>query len=127
MLSLKELEATDGMYLMDLFDYPLELPNAELLAMRMCKEAGVCMLVFYGDEAAGIIEMHGNEVGYRVRKAYRNKGIATKALRLFLKSHAGERIYAKCEKKNVASSRVLVTNGFVLVKEEGNICQYVWE
>ena len=58
------------------------------------------------------------EVGYWLDKAYWGKGIATRALALFLPTLHTRPLHAIVAAHNPASLRVLQKNGFVLVGEE---------
>lgn len=126
-LSLKEVEAEDGLLLADLFAYPLSIEKADILAAALANDSHVHMLIVVNGQVAGIVEMHDGEVGYRIKKAYRNRGIATKALALFLAQGLYRTAKAKVEEGNAASCRVLAGNGFVKVKEEEGICHFIWE
>lgn len=125
-LSLKEVQAEDGVLLMDLFDYPLPLSRATLLAQSLANDKDLHMFILVNDHVAGIVGLHEGEVGYRIRKDDRNKGIATKALARFLKLCGKNKLKACVRKENAASCRVLERNGFVKVKETGDICHYRW-
>jgi RimJ/RimL family protein N-acetyltransferase len=54
------------------------------------------------------------EVSYWIDKSYWNRGIATAALRLFLKQVTVRPLYARAAKDNTASVRVLEKCGFVI-------------
>lgn len=125
-LSLKEVEENDAALLMDLFDYPLPYERAVFMAMTLSHDEDKHMFIMAGEKAVGIVEMRDDEVGYRIRKAYRGRGIATKAVAMFLAHCGKDTVEACCRKENAASRRVLLHNGFVMVKEEAGICYYVW-
>ncbi len=58
-------------------------------------------------------------VGYRVGKAFTSKGVAKRALALAkarLKKQGIKRLFAYAEKSNVASQRVLTSNGFSYIR-----------
>ena len=64
-------------------------------------------------------EMSGErEVGYWIGRQYWGKGIATRALSLFLEQARGRPIYAHVAKGNVASIRVLEKCGFTMLRED---------
>ena len=63
---------------------------------------------------------YGGHVGYGVRPTRRNEGFATLLLRLVLqraKALGIDRALVTCDKKNLASARVIVKNGGVLESE----------
>jgi RimJ/RimL family protein N-acetyltransferase len=58
------------------------------------------------------------EVSYWIGKEYWGRGIATKALTLFLEELKVRPLYARAAKDNVASLRVLAKCGFTIVSED---------
>ncbi len=75
--------------------------------------------VLYNGAVAGnlvsFIMFGQREVGYWLGKSFWGKGIATAALRLFIKDTVTQRpIYAHAAKDNLASIRVLQKCGFVI-------------
>ena len=126
-LILKDVKEEDWQLLLKLADYPVSQSQAKLFAMRFAFDGNRHMLVLWQAEVIGMVELHGSEVGYRIKKAYRCKGFATRALSLFLKICGKDEVKAYCNNRNVASCRVLMKNGFDKVKEEEGICQYVWQ
>jgi RimJ/RimL family protein N-acetyltransferase len=65
------------------------------------------------------IEQFGErEVSYWIGKEYWGRGIATKALTLFLEELKVRPLYARAAKDNVASLRVLAKCGFKVVGED---------
>lgn len=79
--------------------------------------------ILEGDEVAGNIgsfERDGlRQVGYWLGRAFWGRGIATRALALFLAEvHTARPLYAYVVKHNVGSIRVLQKNGFVKLREE---------
>ena len=81
----------------------------------------VVRTVLAGGEVAGTINSFvSNErrlVGYFFGKAYWGKGIATSALREFLKLETRRPLFAFVARQNFASLRVLEKNGFIVVEE----------
>ena len=74
---------------------------------------------------------YGGHVGYGVRPTQRGQGYATLLLGLVLARAKGmgiHRALVTCDKKNLASARVIVKNGGVLdsevPREEGTIQRY---
>ncbi len=74
----------------------------------------------------------GGHIGYSVLKSQRQKGIATKMLSLALEECANlgiEKILITCDKKNIASAKVIRYNNGVLeneVEEGSKIIQRYW-
>ncbi|MCR4294165.1 MAG: GNAT family N-acetyltransferase, partial [Elusimicrobia bacterium] len=58
------------------------------------------------------------EVGYWISRDHWGKGLATKALRLFLKEYAFRPLYARVAKHNAASLKVVRRNGFKIIGED---------
>jgi RimJ/RimL family protein N-acetyltransferase len=78
--------------------------------------------IFFDGRVAGNIvcfEMCGKrEVGYWIGKEYWGKGIATRALSLFLEYVKTRPLYAHVAKHNIASYRVLEKCGFAVIGED---------
>ncbi len=74
--------------------------------------------ILEGDEVVGSIAIYGGpadrEVTYWIDKRHWGKGVATKALLLFLKEVSERPIYARVAKDNLSSMRVLEKGGFVI-------------
>jgi RimJ/RimL family protein N-acetyltransferase len=78
-------------------------------------------ILFNGDVAGNIVcfeQLGEREVGYWLGKEYWGKGIATRALKEFLKQIETRPLYAHVAKQNVASRRVLEKCGFVVSGED---------
>lgn len=88
-------------------------------------------ILFNGEVAGNIVSFivgGRREVGYWIGREYWGKGVATKALELFLEAETDRPIYAGVSKNNTASIRVLekcgftdagpAENGFRLMKKE---------
>lgn len=58
------------------------------------------------------------EVGYWVGREHWGKGVATRALRIFLDEQRDRPLYAHVAKHNVGSIRVLEKCGFAVLREE---------
>lgn len=75
---------------------------------------------------------YAGHIGYSVRKSQRQKGYAGQMLSLALKECKGlgiKKILIACDKKNLASAKIIVKNGGRLeneVEEEGEIVQRYW-
>lgn len=80
--------------------------------------------ILYDGQVAGNIEsfVHDGEreIGYWIGKPFWGKGIATRALTMFLEQVRTRPLYAHVVKHNHASRRVLEKCGFTLSAEEAN-------
>jgi RimJ/RimL family protein N-acetyltransferase len=78
--------------------------------------------ILFNEEVAGNIvcfeQLGDREVGYWLGKEYWGKGIATQALREFLKHIETRPLYAHVAKHNIGSRRVLEKCGFAISGEE---------
>jgi RimJ/RimL family protein N-acetyltransferase len=89
----------------------------------MHDEISLLRTVVFRGEVAGNVEsfMRGDvrEVGYWLGREYWGKGIATKALSLFLNLEKRRPLYAGVVRHNAGSLRVLEKCGFVAERQEG--------
>jgi RimJ/RimL family protein N-acetyltransferase len=78
-------------------------------------------------QIAGYVSHHSwfgePEVTYWIDKKQWGKGIATRALQLFLEEQAIRPLYGRVVKDNVASRRVLEKCGFVLAGQDKGFAQ----
>jgi RimJ/RimL family protein N-acetyltransferase len=88
-------------------------------------ESNILKTILYGDRVAGNIvswehsdEGNEREVGYWLGRDFWGKGIATRALSLFLEQVATRPLYAYVARHNLASIRVLVKCGFTISGED---------
>jgi RimJ/RimL family protein N-acetyltransferase len=75
-----------------------------------------------GDVAGNIVSWDGTdgrEVGYWIGREYWGRGIATRALRLFLKELSARPLFAHVARHNIGSRRVLEKCGFVVTGVAG--------
>ena len=90
---------------------------AKLLANPSCLK----MTILFGDTVAGHVgsfDLSGErQVGYWIGREHWGRGIATKALEIFLAQETIRPLHAHVAKHNVASLRVLEKCGFVSVRE----------
>lgn len=88
----------------------------------MADESVLLKTILFNDEVAGNIvcfeQLGDREVGYWLGKEYWGKGIATQALREFLKSIETRPLYAHVAKHNIGSRRVLEKCGFIVSGED---------
>lgn len=78
-------------------------------------------IVFEGQAAGNVVswvQSEQLEVGYWIGKAYWGKGIASQALKLFLREEGRRPLYAHVAKHNPASRRVLEKCGFTVCGED---------
>jgi RimJ/RimL family protein N-acetyltransferase len=92
-------------------------------AKIMADESNILKTILYGDQVAGNIvswEHDGErEMGYWLGREFWGKGIATRALSLFLQQVTTRPLYAYVVRHNLASIRVLEKRGFTITNEEG--------
>lgn len=78
--------------------------------------------VLFGEQVAGnlvsFVLVGEREVGYWLGREFWGKGIATRALKLFLQELKERPLYARVAKHNIASRRVLEKCGFLVHGEE---------
>ncbi len=91
-------------------------------AKIMADDNNILKAILYGDQVAGNIvswEHSGErEVGYWLGRSFWGKGIATRALALFLEQVTARPLYAYVAKHNLASIRVLEKCGFTVAGED---------
>lgn len=58
------------------------------------------------------------EVGYWIGREHWGKGVATRALKTFLKEYKSRPLFARVAKHNLASLRVVKKNGFSVIGED---------
>ncbi len=78
-------------------------------------------ILFDGAVAGSIVcfdQLGERDVGYWLGKEYWGKGIATQALKEFLRYEATRPLYARVAKHNIASRRVLEKCGFTVSGED---------
>jgi RimJ/RimL family protein N-acetyltransferase len=89
---------------------------------NLANKANIHMTILYKEEVAGNIisfDMEGHrEVGYWLGRDFWGKGIASKALELFLKIEQIRPLYGYAAKHNIGSQRVLEKHGFEAIGEE---------
>jgi len=105
--------------------FPTRERNEHMLHWRkiLANPANTLRTVLFNDEVAGNMvswdASDGREVGYWMDRAYWGRGIATRALELFLKEVLVRPLFAHVARHNVASRRVLEKCGFALVGAAG--------
>jgi RimJ/RimL family protein N-acetyltransferase len=93
-------------------------------AKILADEANILKTILYGEQVAGNIvsweqpdEGSEREVGYWLGREFWGKGIATRALTLFLQQVTARPLYAYVAKHNLASIRVLEKCDFTITRE----------
>jgi RimJ/RimL family protein N-acetyltransferase len=85
-------------------------------------ETGLTWTILYNGQIAGDLMsfLHDGqrEVGYRIAQKYWGKGIATRALALFLDVERRRPLYGWVLAQNIGSQRVLEKCGFTIIGEE---------
>lgn len=78
--------------------------------------------VLYEGQVAGHISLFEHmgqpEVSYWIGREYWGKGIATRALSLFIRDIKTRPLYARAVKDHIASIRILGKNGFIIWEED---------
>src|SRR5512139_4140666 len=86
----------------------------------LADESNILKTILFDGQVAGNIvswEQSGEQdVGYWLGREYWGKGIATRALSLFLEHITTRPLYAHVAKHNIASRRVLEKCGFMLTR-----------
>jgi RimJ/RimL family protein N-acetyltransferase len=89
---------------------------------NLANKANIHMTILYNQEVAGNIssfDLEGHrEVGYWLGRDFWGKGIASKALELFLNIEQIRPLYGYAAKHNIGSQRVLEKCGFTFHGEE---------
>jgi RimJ/RimL family protein N-acetyltransferase len=85
-------------------------------------ETGLRQTILYDGQVVGdlVSFLHDGrrEVGYRIGQRYWGKGIATRALALFLEMEQRRPLYGWVLAQNIGSQRVLAKCGFTIIGEE---------
>jgi RimJ/RimL family protein N-acetyltransferase len=85
-------------------------------------ETGLRQTILYDGQIAGdlvsFLRDGRREIGYRIARQYWGKGIATRALALFLDVERRRPLYGWVLAQNIGSQRVLEKCGFTVIGEE---------
>lgn len=95
----------------------------------MANPSIILRTILMEDEIAGYLcsfikEADEREVGYQLGRAFWGKGIATRALQLFLPLIPYRPLYGVTPTHNVGSQKVLIRCGFVLMDEKEGLLKY---
>lgn len=126
-MELKKVTAGDGEMLRNLFDYPLQKDQADMLASRLAADQNLHALILFEKEMQGILEEENGWIGYRIRSSCRRRGMASRALRIYLAWRdrvTDAPLWAMVDCGNTASRRLLSGNGFLPVKADGTTWIY---
>jgi RimJ/RimL family protein N-acetyltransferase len=100
-------------------------------AKILSDDVGVNQTILADGQVAGnivcFILSGEREVGYRLGREFWGKGIATKALSLFLLQVTDRPLFAHVAKRNHASVRVLEKNGFAVTGEDKMLSEVTGE
>jgi RimJ/RimL family protein N-acetyltransferase len=90
-------------------------------AMILGDESFIKQTILYDKRVAGHIvrfeQLGEPEISYWIGREFWGKGIATRALALFLRLAEERPLFARVVKDNIASLRVLQKNGFTIIGE----------
>jgi RimJ/RimL family protein N-acetyltransferase len=91
-------------------------------AKIMADESVILKTILFDGQVAGnivsFVQSGTREVGYWIGKEYWGKGIATKALAVFLDQNKMRPLYAHVAKHNIGSRRVLEKCGFIITGDD---------
>ena len=91
--------------------------------------------IFDADILVGIIQIYARndgtyEIGYRTKHAYQHKGYMYRGVKLLIeecKKMNITKLYAKVDKNNVYSKKVLDNTGFLQQVYNGDVLLYMYE
>jgi len=108
------------------------VPATQFVAVRKL-DGQIVGMIQVRHELNDYLLKEGGHIGYSVRKSERRKGYATQMLQdalLFCRKIGIDHVLVTCDKDNVGSAAVIVSNGGVLedeiIDEEGAIVQRYW-
>lgn len=95
----------------------------------MANETIILSTILFEDQIAGYLcsfikETNEREVGYQLGREFWGRGIATRALQLFLPLIPWRPLYGVTPTHNIGSQKVLTRCGFVLVGEHEGLLKY---
>ena len=95
------------------------VPSEVFLAVRQ-EDNRVVGIIDFRHPLSGFLLQFGGSIGYSVRPSERQKGYASKILKLLLpicREYGETKVLLTCDKNNVASQKTILKNGGVLEKE----------
>ncbi len=138
-IHLRKITAADTADMQKLFPYPLSMQQTVhmMAGFEACIQNRTAMIlaVAYGedDNAVGVIELYQKrnacmEIGYRIRKEYRGRGLcgqSTEALMKYLEKTDIQYITASVSIDNGASCHILINNEFKQVDSRDGTLYFV--
>lgn len=133
MTSIRTLKAADAKQLQDLYESSLNEMQAMILYHSLLKH--MTYGIFDADILVGIIQIYARndgtyEIGYRAKHAYQHKGYMYRGVKLLIeecKKMNIAKLYAKVDKNNVYSKKVLDNTGFLQQVYNGDVLLYMYE
>lgn len=132
-IQLRTLKEGDAKQLEDLYESTLNEMQAMILYQSLLKHRTYG--IFDADILVGIIQIYERsdgtyEIGYRTKHAYQHKGYMYRGVKLLLeecKKLNITKLYARVDKNNVNSKKVLDNTGFLQQFYNGDVMLYVYE
>ncbi len=95
----------------------------------MANETILLSTILFEDQIAGYLcsfikEADEREVGYQLGREFWGRGVATRALQLFLPLIPYRPLYGVTPTHNIGSQKVLTRSGFVLLSEADGLLKY---
>lgn len=133
MTSIRTLKPADAKQLQDLYESSLNEMQAMILYHSLLKH--MTYGIFDADILVGIIQIYARndgtyEIGYRTKHAYQHKGYMCRGVKLLIeecKKMNIAKLYAKVDKNNVYSKKVLDNTGFLQQVYNGDVLLYMYE
>lgn len=133
MTSIRTLKAADAKQLQDLYESSLNEMQAMILYQSLLKH--MTYGIFDADILVGIIQIYARndgtyEICYRTKHAYQHKGYMYRGVKLLIeecKKMNIAKLYAKVDKNNVYSKKVLDNTGFLQQVYNGDVLLYMYE
>ena len=133
MTNIRTLKATDAKQLQDLYESSLNEMQAMIRYQSLLKH--MTYGIFDADILVGIIQIYARsdgtyEIGYRTKHAYQHKGYMYRGVKLLIeecKKMNITKLYAKVDKNNVYSKKVLDNTGFLQQVYNGDVLLYMYE
>lgn len=133
MTNIRTLKANDAKQLQDLYESSLNEMQAMILYQSLLKH--MTYGIFDADILVGILQIYARsdgtyEIGYRTKHAYQHKGYMYRGVKLLIeecKKMNITKLYAKVDKNNVYSKKVLDNTGFLQQVYNGDVLLYMYE
>ena len=133
MTNIRTLKATDAKQLQDLYESSLNEMQAMILYQSLLKH--MTYGIFDADILVGILQIYARndgtyEIGYLTTHACQHKGYMCRGVKLLIeecKKMNITKLYAKVDKNNVYSKKVLDNTGFLQQVYNGDVLLYMYE